>query len=185
MFAVRITHVRVRCCVRCSKLNVFAFCSHCVRCSLFAQCCVRVAVRSWSFVRTVFAFAFAVGVLFAFAFTAGRVWWLTWLGWLRWLVENTCWLGWLGLPGWHLIILPELVGLAGVACREGCSHKINWIGMEICSQELNGCSHCVCVRVRRLNVCSRCVRVRVRICATFAFAFALDEMVFASNRCSR
>ena len=88
-----------------------------------------------------------------------------------------------GLPGWHLIILPELVGLAGVACREGCSHKINWIGMEICSQELNGCSHCVCVRVRRLNVCLRCVRFRVRISATFAFA--LDEMVFASNRCLR
>ena len=39
---------------------------------------VRFAVQSGSFVRTVFAFAFAVGVLFAFAFTAGRVWWLTW-----------------------------------------------------------------------------------------------------------
>ena len=45
MFAVRKTHVRIRCCVRCSKSNVFALFVRSCSCSLFDECCVRVRVR--------------------------------------------------------------------------------------------------------------------------------------------
>ena len=51
MFDVRKTNVRVRYRVRCSKLNVFALLVRICSCSLFEQCCVRVAVRCLRYVR--------------------------------------------------------------------------------------------------------------------------------------